>query len=175
MLYVGLDRPQKNLDAAIAGVGRTAFSRSGGGRFLLVGVQESAHQRLRAVGLANGTPTEVRGRCTDDELVELYAGAECLIVPSLEEGFGLPVVEALAAGVPVCCSGRSALVEAAHGTAQLFDPTDVTDIASTVDRTIGMARDGTWAERAHRFRESVRLPTAADMAVAIVDVLDGRR
>jgi glycosyltransferase involved in cell wall biosynthesis len=59
----------------------------------------------------------------------LYRGAEIFIYPSLHEGFGLPVLEAMASGVPVVCSRIEPLVEIAGGAALLVDPYDQSDIA----------------------------------------------
>ena len=59
------------------------------------------------------------------ELEGLYAAATCLVFPSLYEGFGLPVLEAMARGVPVATSGRASLAEVAGDAALLFDPEDV--------------------------------------------------
>jgi glycosyltransferase involved in cell wall biosynthesis len=69
------------------------------------------------------------GRVTDEELARLYRGARCLVYPSLYEGFGIPVAEALACGTPVVTSRDSAMAEIADGRAELVDPLDVDDIA----------------------------------------------
>ena len=62
------------------------------------------------------------GAVNDDELPGLYAGAEAFVLPSVYEGFGLPVVEAMAAGTPVVCADTSALPETAGGAARLVPP-----------------------------------------------------
>jgi glycosyltransferase involved in cell wall biosynthesis len=105
---------------------------------------------------------EARGRVGRDELVELYRSAAALVFPSLYEGFGLPVVEAMACGCPVACSNATSLPEVAGGAARLFDPRDVDEIAAAVDevlsepkqwiaRGLERAKDFTWdaAARAH--------------------------
>ena len=74
------------------------------------------------------------GYVTSSELAGLYAGARCLIFPSLFEGFGFPVLEAFASGVPVACSSTTSLPELAADAAVLFDPTDIDDIADAVER-----------------------------------------
>jgi alpha-1,3-rhamnosyl/mannosyltransferase len=66
----------------------------------------------------------------DDDLRGLYAGAEALAYPSLHEGFGLPVAEAMACGIPVVTSRTSSLPEVAGGAALLVDPRDPQEIAS---------------------------------------------
>lgn len=72
---------------------------------------------------------EVLGYVSDEQLAALYARAAVLAFPSLDEGFGLPVLEAMAAGVPVLTSNRSALAEIAADAALLVDPVDSEAIA----------------------------------------------
>jgi glycosyltransferase involved in cell wall biosynthesis len=79
---------------------------------------------------------EVRGRVSADELVELYRGAAAVVFPSLYEGFGMPVVEAMACGAPVACSNVTSIPEAAGDAGRLFDPRDVDDIAAGVDEVL---------------------------------------
>ncbi|MEI6448224.1 MAG: glycosyltransferase family 1 protein [Actinomycetes bacterium] len=69
------------------------------------------------------------GPLGDELLPGLYRGAEAFVLPSVYEGFGLPVCEAMAAGTPVVCSDRAALPEAAGGAALLVDPDDQSAIA----------------------------------------------
>ena len=73
------------------------------------------------------------------DLDGLYAIAACAVFPSLYEGFGLPVLEAMARGVPVACSDRSSLPEVAGDAALLFDPEDVAAIRAAVERLLGDA------------------------------------
>jgi glycosyltransferase involved in cell wall biosynthesis len=72
-----------------------------------------------------------------EDLEGLYALAECVVFPSLAEGFGLPVLEAMARGVPVACSDRSSLPEVAGDAALLFDPEDPTAIRIAMERLLG--------------------------------------
>lgn len=74
----------------------------------------------------------VHGYVTDQALAELYQRAAVFAFPSLDEGFGMPVLEAMAAGVPVLTSNRSALPEVAGDAALLVDPTDVEAIAEAL-------------------------------------------
>jgi glycosyltransferase involved in cell wall biosynthesis len=69
------------------------------------------------------------GVVPDDDLPGLFAGSDAFLYPTLYEGFGLPVVEAMACGVPVLTSSTSALQEIAGGYAELVDPLDVRAIA----------------------------------------------
>ena len=76
---------------------------------------------------------EARGRVSADELVELYRGAASLVFPSLYEGFGMPVVEAMACGCPVASSNVTSLPEVVGDAARLFDPLDPQAIAAAVE------------------------------------------
>ncbi|MGE5139940.1 MAG: glycosyltransferase family 4 protein, partial [Rudaea sp.] len=68
------------------------------------------------------------------DLAALYAGARLMVMPSLYEGFGFPVLEAQASGIPVACSNTSSLPEVAGDAALFFDPTSVSSIREAVDR-----------------------------------------
>jgi glycosyltransferase involved in cell wall biosynthesis len=76
---------------------------------------------------------------SDGELEGLYALAAVAVFPSLYEGFGLPVLEAMARGVPVASSNRSSLPEVAGEAAVLFDPEDTAAITAAVERLLGDA------------------------------------
>lgn len=68
-----------------------------------------------------------KGFVSEEEMVELYQNAEMFVLPSLEEGFGIPVLEAMACGTPVVCSNIGSLKEVGGGAALYFDPTDKAD------------------------------------------------
>lgn len=78
-----------------------------------------------------------RGWLPDDELRRLYATALALVFPSLDEGFGLPVLEAMACGLPVLTSGQGALAEVAGPDAVLVDPRNVDELARGMQRLAG--------------------------------------
>ena len=75
------------------------------------------------------------------ELEGLYALADVFVFPSLYEGFGLPVLEAMRRGVPVACSDRSSLPEVAGDAALLFDPDDAQAITAAIERVLGDAAE----------------------------------
>ncbi len=79
-------------------------------------------------------PVRVLGHVLDEDLPALYRLAEAVVYPSLAEGFGLPVVEALASGAPLVTSNRSAMAEVAGSAAILVDPEDEAAIADGIDR-----------------------------------------
>ncbi len=76
------------------------------------------------------------GFIPDADLPAAYAGAQALVMPSLYEGFGLPVLEAMACGTPVACSESSSLPEIAGDAALLFDPRDVDAIVTALRRIV---------------------------------------
>ena len=109
------------------------------------------HAELRLVLTGDGDygtlprGVETRGHVSADELAILYRGAAALVYPSLYEGFGIPVVEAMACGCPVACSDVTSLPEVAGGAARLFDPRDVDAIAAGVDEVLRFPEQ--WVER----------------------------
>jgi glycosyltransferase involved in cell wall biosynthesis len=80
------------------------------------------------------------GYVPDEHLPGLYAGAQALVMPSLYEGFGLPVIEAMASGTPVVAADRAALPEVAGGAAVLFDPDDPEAAADALLRVLDEGR-----------------------------------
>jgi glycosyltransferase involved in cell wall biosynthesis len=91
-------------------------------------------ERVEALGLRD----DVRfpGWLSEEEVEGLWGVADAFAYPSLYEGFGLPVLEAMARGVPVACSNASSLPEVAGDAALLFDPRAETDIAAAVERLL---------------------------------------
>lgn len=142
LLYLGINKPHKNLVRLI-----DAFSRitrrpepvegHHASRFTLViaGAWDSRYpqprQRAEALGLEN--VVRFLGPLPEADLPALYAGAALFVFPSLYEGFGLPVLEAMACGTPVVCSNTSSLPEIVGGAALTFDPLDVTEMAAKIE------------------------------------------
>ncbi len=106
---------------------------------VLPGYATPHEAQLRARAAALGTADDVRfpGWVSAADMAGLYALADAFVFPSLYEGFGLPVLEAMARGVPVACSDRSSLPEVAGDAALLFDPLDVGAMAGTLRRLLG--------------------------------------
>lgn len=92
-----------------------------------------------------GVPVHALGAVADADLPGLYAGALCFVLPSVYEGFGLPVLEAMACGTPVVCADATALPETAGGAALLAPPTDQRALADAVDAAL--ADPGPWRAR----------------------------
>jgi glycosyltransferase involved in cell wall biosynthesis len=94
---------------------------------------------LRVVGAEGWGGVKIEGwlgRVSDDELAALYRGARCLVYPSLYEGFGLPVLEAMACGTPVVTSRGGGTEEVAGDAAVLVDPLDPAAIAAGVEDAV---------------------------------------
>jgi len=134
-LYVGINKPHKNLERLVRAWDNVMarWREAWGERPALVWAGPQDPRFPDAIEAFRRTPsTYAMGRLPDEELVHLYQGAELLVHPSLYEGFGLPVLEAMACGVPVACSERPALSEIAGGAALLFDPEDETAMADAL-------------------------------------------
>jgi len=178
MLYVGQVKPHKNLRRAVEGYYLSEFCSRGGTFSILAGGATAKDELadIENVRLAHPEGSvDILPRCTDDELDQLYASASFLIQPSLEEGFGLPVAEALASGVPVCCSDVDSLREAAQGQATLFDPMSPESIARAIDETAAKAASGVIPEPlempdevtfAREFLELIRGTLGTDQAAS---------
>jgi glycosyltransferase involved in cell wall biosynthesis len=95
--------------------------------------------RLAEHAGALGVAGEVRllGHCSTEELESLYALADCLVLATLHEGFGLPVLEAMARSLPVLCSDIPALREVAGPAALYFDPRVAAQIAARITEALG--------------------------------------
>jgi glycosyltransferase involved in cell wall biosynthesis len=161
-LSLSAKRPHKNLLALIDALARIPAER----RPLLVlpGYPTWHEAELRERAAALGVLNDVRFEnwVTGEELEGLWALADAFVFPSLYEGFGLPVLEAMHRGVPVACADASSLPEVAGDAALLFDPRDVAAIAASIERlledpalarslrTKGLARvrEFTWARTA---------------------------
>jgi len=133
VLSLSQKRPHKNLRrlvSAMAGV----RERVPGAVLVLPGNPTAHEQELRAHAAALGLADAVAflGYVDSADLEGLYAAAGCFVVASVNEGFGIPILEAQRRGVPVACSDASALPEAAGPAARYFDPFDEADIARVI-------------------------------------------
>jgi glycosyltransferase involved in cell wall biosynthesis len=117
----------------------------------------------------------------EEQLEGLYRLAACFALPSFEEGFGLTVLEAMARGVPVCCSGTSSLPEVVGDAGLLFDPHDVKSIRGALGRLLAdrelaaelgergrrRAREFTWRRTAEATMASYRRAIAGRRLLSV--------
>lgn len=138
ILTVGTLEPRKNLARAIAAYALLARGRAEPPRLLVVGGQGWGGEDVAAVAARHGVAerVELAGYVSDERLRELYAGARLLLYPSLYEGFGFPVLEAMSMGCPVVTSNTSSLPEIAGRAGLLIDPTDPAQIARAMERML---------------------------------------
>lgn len=130
LLYVGTDRPHKNLDRLIAAYAKARVARSDLAPLELVGGLRRADRLSQLIDREGLSEVVIlRGHVSDDELQGAYDRAIALVMPSLAEGFGLPIIEAMAQGIPVVTSNRSACAEVAGGAALLVDPESLESLA----------------------------------------------
>ena len=138
LLMVGTLEPRKNHAAALRALARLK-AWGWPHRLLLVGGQgwlfEPIRRQIEDEGL--GSDVHFAGYVPDADLPPLYSGAAAVLVPSLYEGFGFPVLEAMACGAPVVCSSASSLPEVAGEAALLGAPEDDEGIAHAVQLVLG--------------------------------------
>ena len=137
LLCVGNRKPHKNLEAAVEVLHRLqgAHPRL---RLVLAGAPLADGGQVRRLAAERGILHLVddAGEVSDAELRRLYAGAACFLLPSLYEGFGLPVLEAMAAGAPVVAADRASLPEVVGDAGVLADPADPDALAAAVHRVL---------------------------------------
>lgn len=135
LLHVGINKPHKNQAVLIKAFARLCHEGSAGDAVLaLAGPLDPRYPDPRHVTEAAGIGERVRvlGPVTDEDLVGLYSDALAFVFPSLAEGFGLPLLEAMACGAPIACSDRSPLTEVAGPGALTFDPGDPAALAAVL-------------------------------------------
>jgi glycosyltransferase involved in cell wall biosynthesis len=137
LLCVGNRKPHKNLLAAVETLARLRVERPEL-RLVFAGRVypgwEEVRRRARELGV-EGALVDL-GEVTDAMLAALYRGCEAFLFPSLYEGFGLPVLEAMHHGAPVVTSDRASLLEVAGGAAVALDPFDHAGMADAVRRLL---------------------------------------
>ncbi len=134
ILSVGVQQPRKNVPRLIA-----AFDK------LKTAHPDWPHQLVIAGKPGWGENSKLKtqnsklfvGYVADEDLPALYAGAACFAYPSLYEGFGLPIIEAMACGAPVLTSNCGAMKEVAGGAAQLCNPRDISSLAAGLEAVLG--------------------------------------
>lgn len=125
-LCVGTLEPRKNLPRLIEAFGQVPGERT----LVLTGAPGWDYEEVLQAARRAGDRVKLTGYVGPLELEALFAGATCFAYPSLYEGFGLPVLEAMARGVPVLTSNISSLAEVGEGACLMVDPADTEAIAA---------------------------------------------
>lgn len=168
VLYVGADAPRKNLSTLVRAMARLGPLLDDLD-LVIAGPRGPRDAQLDDIAARAWLPRPIRrlGDVPDACLPALYAGARCMAYVSLCEGFGLPIVEAMAAGAPVVTSSCSSMPEVAGGAAMLVDPLSPDDLAAALSRMVqdsalaaGLRQLGTARAKAFDWSTTARLTEA---------------
>lgn len=129
-LFVGSMDPRKNINLLIDLFSKEKFKKE---RLVIVGAKAKAFNEVNFVIPEN---VSVLDRCDDDELADLYKRAKAMISPSFYEGFGIPVVEAMASGCPLILSNLDVYQEIADDGAVYFDPYSIISLEDAVQSVL---------------------------------------
>ena len=139
VLYLGSNKPHKNLVHLVqawAFVSQRGVAREV--QLVIAGPWDARYPESQHLAEQLGLETAIRflGTVPEADLPALYSGAVLLVFPSLYEGFGLPVLEAMACGTPVACANTSSLPEVVGDAAPCFDPNDLGALADLLVRLL---------------------------------------
>jgi len=177
LLFVGTIEPRKNLARLLAAFERIHAERLSDA-LVIVGkrgwLYDDFFARLEQSSARDAVI--LPGYVPNDDLPTIYAGAQALVFPSLYEGFGLPVLEAMACGTPVVASNASSLPEVGGSAALYFSPTQVEAMVEAVCRLLRDAdlRGSMRTEGLNRAAEFSWRSTAAKTRTVYDAVLQGR-
>jgi len=135
VLYVSrLEHPGKNHVRLIRAFDRLKAAGDLPHQLVIAGSDWSGAERIHAAAEQAAAREAIRftGYVQDGDMPDLYRAANLLVFPSLYEGFGLPVIEAMACGTPVVCANRSSLPEVAGDAAMMFDPFDEVALQTSI-------------------------------------------
>jgi glycosyltransferase involved in cell wall biosynthesis len=135
LLYVGTLQPRKNLVRLIEAFAEVCHTDEGSGmQLVLAGKKGWLYREILERGRELGIEKRIvfPGFVPDSDLAALYSGASVFVMPSLYEGFCMPVLEAMACGTAVACSASSSLPEVVGDAALFFDPHDVGEMAAAI-------------------------------------------
>ncbi len=138
LLYVGNLKPHKNVVTLLRAVAVLKDRRGLDPQLVIVGDdavwKKSLVEECGRLRIVNNVVFV--SRVSDDLLPRVYQAAQLLVQPSWIEGFGLPVLEAMACGTPVVCSRAASLPEVAGDAAEFFDPSSVDELARAIERVL---------------------------------------
>jgi glycosyltransferase involved in cell wall biosynthesis len=165
ILAVGNLQPRKNIRRLIEAYSRLPATLQRKYRLVVAGQALWLHSGIYQAAIDHGVQHRLvfTGYVPDQDLVPLYNAATLFVYPSLYEGFGLPVLEAMACGTPVVTSNLSSLPEVAGEAALLADPSDVHDLAAQMARVLEdpqlarrLSEQGLERARAFSWQETAR-------------------
>jgi glycosyltransferase involved in cell wall biosynthesis len=163
LLFVGCVEPRKNVPGLLRAYRQLPERVRRGLPLVIAGPFGWAGDEIRAM-LAADSRVKYLGYVPESDLPQVYAGATAFVFPSFYEGFGLPVAQAMAAGIPVVASNRSALPEVVGDAGLLVDPDSTEELSAAIERVAtcpqlaaelvqrgrARARDFHWAAAAAR-------------------------
>ncbi len=137
ILYAAASLPHKN-HALLFEALRMLKERGGRTRLVLIGARDKGYDAIAEMIEKTGLQTDVvfTGWLPFEDIAPIYCASDALVFPSLNEGFGMPVIEAMACGVPVVCSNIEPLPEVAGDAAYFIDPYDPSSIAEGISKVI---------------------------------------
>jgi glycosyltransferase involved in cell wall biosynthesis len=178
LLAVGTINERKNLGVLIDAFAQIA-SKYTTIKLVVCGAPDRDTARIAQIVRERGLEQRVitLGYVADDELPGIVAAAKVFVFPSLFEGYGMPVVEAMAAGVPVLASNDPSIDEAAGGAAVRFDPWNPTELAGALERLLGStSTQQDLIRRGHEHAATCGWASSGEaFAVAIEQTLAGQR
>jgi glycosyltransferase involved in cell wall biosynthesis len=167
LLHVGRRGAHKNIGNLLQGYSMSRASREF--ELVFTGTADPATiEHARAAGVRDRV--RFAGVVDDAALVSLYQRGTALLFPSIQEGFGLPIVEAMASGMPVITSNTTSMPEVAgDGNALLVDPQDPAALAQTIDRLL--EEPGLWQQLSNRGLARARSHSWEQVATRVLDAL----
>lgn len=176
LLFVGNPKPHKNLNTVVQAYARALQLAPFEAPLICVGSRQGTEYKIRqrAEQLGIGSRVRLLGHVEQEALPAIYQGATLFLYPTLYEGFGLPVLEAMASGVAVITSNTSALKEIGEGYAHLVDPLDLEGMAraiahcmSDAEHRASLSRLG--LKRAEKFRWDEAARRTLDIYTATIE------
>lgn len=132
VLYLGINKPHKNLLRLVEAWKQVATDAI----LVIAGVWDERYPEVKKAAAALGERVRFLGPVSNADQPGLYAAATVFVLPSLYEGFGLPVIEAMACGTAVACANTSSLPEAAGDAAVVFDPNQTQEMVIVLTQVL---------------------------------------
>ncbi|MAU01785.1 MAG: glycosyl transferase family 1 [Anaerolineaceae bacterium] len=163
VLYLGINKPHKNLKRLVKAWATVTKKLPDAPLLVIAGAWDERYGEVKTAVIQQNLEQHIRfvGRVADVDLPALYSGAMLFVFPSLAEGFGLPVLEAMACGTAVACAHTSSLPEVGGEAVAYFDPPNSQQIASVLiallqdkEKREGMAKQGLLQAAQFSWRET---------------------